>query len=166
MLLKDIIPESLVMEITLEGKQSAKAEKLVNYLFETITDKTGECYLNHLHNVARNFQDEMRYSVGLLHDIIEDTKITMTDLAILGFRESYIEAIMLLTKKEFETYDEYIDRLISSDNTVVLDIKLADITHNMNEERLSRLSAIEKEKFLKKYIPAKIKVEERRKKLL
>lgn len=148
------------MEITLEGKQSAKAEKLVNYLFETITDKNGECHLNYLYSVARNFQDEMRYSVGLLHDVIEDTKITAKDLAILGFRESYIEAIMLLTKKAFETYDEYIDRLILSDNTVALDIKLADITHNMNEERLSGL--IENEK----YINAKIKIEKRRKELL
>lgn len=165
-MLKDIIPESLAMEITLEGKQSAKAEKLVNYLFETITDRAGESYLNHLYSVAKNFQDEMRYSVGLLHDIIEDTKITMSDLAILGFRESYIEAIMVLTKKDFETYDEYIKRLSSSDNTVALDIKLVDITHNMNEERLSRLSTIEKEKLLKKYIPAKIKIEERRKELL
>lgn len=154
------------MEITLEGKQSAKAEKLVNYVFKDIFDKVGESYLNHLYSVAKNFQDEMRYSVGLLHDVIEDTKITMTDLAVLGFRESYIEAIVLLTKKDFETYNEYIERLISSDNTVALDIKLADLTNNMNGERLSRLSTIEREKLLKKYIPAKIKIEERRKALL
>ena len=164
-MLKDIMPESLIMEITLEGKQSAKAEKLVDYLFKEIIDKNGESYLDHLYSVARNFQDEMRYSIGLLHDVLEDTKITANDLAVLGFRESYIEAVILLTKLENESYDEYIKRLILSNNSVALDIKLADLTHNMNEERLSKLSIDSREKLLKKYIPAKIKIEERRKEL-
>lgn len=164
-MLKDIMPESLIMEITLEGKQSNKAEKLVEYLFKSIKDKNGENYLLHLFTVARNFQDEMRYSIGLLHDVLEDTKITAKDLAVLGFRESYIEAVSLLTKLENESYDEYIKRLILSNNPVALDIKLADLTHNMNEERLSKLSIESREKLLKKYIPAKIKIEERRKEL-
>lgn len=163
--MNELLSEDMIMEITLEGKQSAKAEKLVNILFKNITDKAGESYLNHLYRVAQNFQDELRYTVSLLHDTIEDTAITMNDLAVLGFREEYLNVLDYLTRKEGQTYQEYIENILSSNNLAVLDIKLADLNDNSNPERLAKLSVEEQIRLTKKYQNAKELVKGKRNEL-
>lgn len=163
--MNEILTENIIMEITLEGKQSAKAEKLVNVLFKNKKDKAGENYINHLYRVAQNFQDEMRYTVSLLHDTIEDTAITTKDLALLGFREEYLKILDYLTKKESQTYEEYINNILSSNNSVVLDIKLADLNDNSNPIRLSKLPIEEKERLNNKYQNAKELIERKRNEL-
>lgn len=164
-MLKEIISEPFIMEVTLAGKQSSKAEKLVDYLFKN-KSKDGAPYLNYLYSIAHNFQDEMRYSVSLLQDILKETKITKNDLAVLGFREAYIEAIELLTKNKFESYEDYIEHLICSSNMVAIDIKLIIINHNINKEEKMTTICKEKQKLLNRYMFAKERLEKRKKELI
>lgn len=161
----ELLDEQTIMEITLEGKQSAKAEKLVNIIFENIKDKAGESYLNHLYSVAHNFQDEMRYTISLLHDIIEDTSVSINNLATLGFREEYLKVLDYITRKDGQSYEEYIDKILSSNNTVVLDIKLADLNNNTDPERLAKLPINEQIRLKEKYQKAKELIERKRKEL-
>lgn len=130
----DKLDEYTINEIRLEAKQSKKAEKLVEILFKDIKDRFGNPYLNHLYAVANCFNDEERYTVGLLHDTLEEVpNITYNDLVYLGFRESYLNNLLLLTHNlDVDTYDEYIDKIISSSSIPVLDIKLADMKHNLS----------------------------------
>ena len=105
-----ILNDETLIAITLEGKQSAKAEKLIKYLYEDTS---------FLYDIAHSFQDEERYTLSLLHDILN--KIDYNTLATLGFRESYLKSLVLLFKDDI-SQDDYIDRLIKEDDSVAIDI--------------------------------------------
>jgi (p)ppGpp synthase/HD superfamily hydrolase len=74
---------------------------------------------------------------AVLHDVIEDTEWQLDDLRTEGFSESVIQAIDCLTHREGEDYDCYIDRI--SNNPIAREVKLADLTDNMNLKRLPTL---------------------------
>ena len=68
--------------------------------------------------------------VGVLHDAIEDSDLTLKDLVKLGFPENLIEAIEAITKHPKEHYQSYIKRVIS--NPLALRVKIADMLDNMD----------------------------------
>lgn len=63
--------------------------------------------------------------VALLHDVVEDTTYTEADL-----RERYddeiVDAVMLLTLKDGVDYRDNIQRIIDSQNTLAMLVKLSD----------------------------------------
>ena len=70
--------------------------------------------------------------VGFLHDVIEDTDWTMKDIRCCGFAPEVQEAIALLTHdKERMSYEDYIMKIINSGNTVAINVKQADLQHNI-----------------------------------
>jgi (p)ppGpp synthase/HD superfamily hydrolase len=71
--------------------------------------------------------------VALLHDVVEDTNITIEDLSKEGFNSNIIEALKLLTKKT-DNYEEYISKI--STNSLAKKIKLIDLKHNMDITRI------------------------------
>lgn len=90
---------------------------------------------------AGKTRDEM--IVGFLHDVVEDSDWTDADLYSLGFSKEVIDAIGLLThSNKYEPYEEYIDRIIKSDNHLAIAVKMNDLQHNIargkagNHERL------------------------------
>lgn len=60
-------------------------------------------------------------TVGLLHDIIEDTDTTLDELPV-DIRDD----IDILTRKNNETYFEYINRIVNSNKRAII-IKCCDI---------------------------------------
>ena len=76
--------------------------------------------------------------VCLLHDVLEDTEVTLAEIeeyyAEFGLREhfnNYIKApLLLVTHDKSEGYDPYIARLL--DNPVSSIVKLCDLADNMN----------------------------------
>ena len=164
--MNELLNEQLIMEITLEGKQSKKAERLIEVVFKDHVDKNNHPYIEHLYNVANNFNDEERYTVGLLHDILEDTCVSFNDLAILGFRESCLNSVKLLTRDKDMSYKEYIDLIVSTNNTVALDIKLADLKNNMDKDKLNQLDRETQDKLIEKYSYAYDKISKRREEII
>lgn len=158
----DILNEDIIMEIILERKQSTKALLLIEKIFNNKFDKANKPYINHLKRVASNFQDEERYTISLLHDTLEDTSITYNDLLNLGFKEKYLDCLLLLTKTNNTSYEDYIDRIITSNDSSAMDVKLADLKDNMNEDRLNLLNADEARRLLNKYTLAYNKIIKRR----
>lgn len=67
-------------------------------------------------------------TVALLHDILEDTKTTEDELP-----EEYREDIVALTRKDTETYFEYIER-VSKGSKRAITIKLFDIEDHLNNK--------------------------------
>ncbi len=72
---------------------------------------------------------------AVLHDVIEDTNITLDYLKNEGFSEDILSALDVLTRRENETYDEFIDRILR--NKIACYVKLADLSDNMDLTRIA-----------------------------
>ncbi|MBQ4262969.1 MAG: GTP pyrophosphokinase [Bacilli bacterium] len=101
-------------------------------------DKSGVPYVFHPFHVAEQMDDEDSTIVALLHDIIEDTDVTIEDLVSLGFSVQVINALKCLTHLEDEDYFDYIKRV--SNNEIAKKVKIQDLKHNMDLSRLSSVS--------------------------
>lgn len=66
------------------------------------------------------------YAAALLHDVIEDTEYGIEDLKKLGYVDSVLDAVVLVTKIPNTSYDENIDRIIKSGNKTAMMVKFAD----------------------------------------
>ncbi len=88
------------------------------------TDKAGAPYIFHPIRVASTFSDEILQVIAVLHDIVEDTEITIADLDA-RFPRSVVNAIEALTRRDDETYKEFIDRVARNPNARL--VKIADV---------------------------------------
>jgi (p)ppGpp synthase/HD superfamily hydrolase len=97
-------------------------------------DKAGAPYILHPFRVMFGCKTEDEQICAVLHDIIEDTVVTLVDLRTAGFKEEIIIALDALTKRKNEAYDDFINRLIQ--NQLACHVKLADLSDNMNLSRI------------------------------
>ena len=113
------------------------------------TDKAGKPYLLHPLRImfAVNTPDEMIAAV--LHDVVEDTDVTLEDLKQEGFHPEIIEAIDALTKRPGETRLQAASR--AAVNAIARNVKLADVTDNMDLGRIDNPQAKDFER-LKEYV--------------
>lgn len=101
-------------------------------------DKAGAPYFLHPISVALKVTTESEKITALLHDIIEDTELTLSDLRLLGFSDEIIEAVGAITKDPNEDYFEYIYRV--KNNPIATAVKIADLKHNSDLSRLSEVT--------------------------
>lgn len=109
--------------------------------FSGITDKAGSPYILHLLRVmlAVESEGESAMIVAVLHDLLEDRPAwNALALRAEGFGPVEIDAIVCLTRRQNETYAEYIKRIGSPENRIARIVKIADLRHNMS--RSSNLS--------------------------
>lgn len=98
-------------------------------------DKSGMPYVYHPFHVAEQMKDEYSTCVALLHDVVEDTDITLDELKSNGFPDEVIEALSLMTHSDDEPYLDYVRAL--KDNSIARKVKLADLAHNCDLNRLN-----------------------------
>lgn len=135
-----------------------QTEKLIKKLFDGKVDKGGYPYLDHLHEVSNRVEGEDAKLIGLLHDTLEDTDMTREELLKLGYSEHIVSSIEILTRKDKEDYDDYIERIIASNNKDALNVKLADLNHNMDISRIKSPTFKDVDRIEKRYRPAYIKI--------
>jgi guanosine-3',5'-bis(diphosphate) 3'-pyrophosphohydrolase len=115
-------------------------EKAYNIILEAFADKfdkAGEPYIFHLKRVANPFkEDEMLYTIALLHDILEDCPDWNIDRLKDIFHLRVCMAVESLTKIEGEKYDDYLYRVVSNDDA--RKVKISDLKDNMNLCRFKR----------------------------
>ena len=114
------------------------AEQLAYKYFKDKKDKGGNPYMQHLRFVKNHCLTYDGQIVGILHDILEDTDCSISELENI-LHENLIECIQLLTRKENEKYSDYIRRIIDSDNIIALEVKLHDLENNMDITRLKHI---------------------------
>ena len=86
-------------------------------------------------------------AAAILHDVVEDTSLTLLDLESFGIPELTRSIVCNLTKKSGETYYNFIFRILNSRNAHFSSIvKRADLWHNMNDNPQEG-SRLEKYKF-------------------
>lgn len=100
-------------------------------------DKGGYPYILHPLHLAEQMDSEDAVIVALLHDVVEDTSITLDDLRAEGFSCQVIEALVLLTHDKAVPYMDYISKI--SANPLARQVKLADLRHNSDPTRLDRV---------------------------
>ncbi|MDO5089396.1 MAG: GTP pyrophosphokinase [Leptotrichiaceae bacterium] len=67
-------------------------------------DKSGKRYVWHPINVMLNVKGYNEKITALLHDIIEDTELTIDNLKAMKFNPEIIEAVNIITKKSGQEY--------------------------------------------------------------
>lgn len=127
-----------------------KALKLCFEAHKNQTDKTGMPYVFHPFHLAEQMQDEITTICALLHDIVEDTSYTFTDLENMGFPAEVIEVLKLLTHEDGVPYMDYVMNLSKNPNAKA--VKIADLMHNSDTSRLDVVDewAIKREEKYKK----------------
>ncbi len=80
--------------------------------------------------------------ICLLHDVVEDSDLTLEDLYNLGFSDRIILGLDAVTKRKDEKYVEFIQRCARSFKEFpfdkrddAIDVKLADLSHNCQTNR-------------------------------
>jgi (p)ppGpp synthase/HD superfamily hydrolase len=116
------------------------------------SDKAGKPYILHPLRVMMSVDKDDEKIVAVMHDIVEDTDITLDDLRNEGFSKQVISAIDCVTKRDREDYDSFIERI--SRNPLAIQVKLADINDNMDLSRLSNVTEKDLER-VEKYKKAK-----------
>ena len=143
----------LELEELKESDTYTKAEKIVKRLFKEKIDKGGNPYINHLYYVSNHLEEVNMKTVGLLHDLLEDTIITEKDLRTIGFCDEIIESLLLITKKDDELYNEYIDRILESNNMIAINVKAIDMENNMDLSRIKNPTPRDFNRLENKYKP-------------
>lgn len=112
-----------------------KAIKIATKEHKEQKDKYGAPYINHVTRVMNAGATTDEKIVGILHDLIEDTKWTFDDLEKEGFPKHIIEAIRCVTKtSDEENYDDFVKR--TATNALSINVKLNDLTDNMDIKRM------------------------------
>lgn len=110
-------------------------------------DKGGEPYMLHVRHVAQEAAFEairlgydhhwvgLLYAAGLLHDVVEDSGATLTDVhRVAGPGVAHL--VDRLTKRPGDSRQEYLRRIRANRDATI--IKRADLRHNMDLSRISR----------------------------
>ena len=91
--------------------------------------------------------------VGVLHDVIETEKISIDDLAAQGFGKSVCKTVDALSRRKWEKYDDYINRL--KKNKLAIKVKLEDLIDNysrrLSYDKKSKLDVKKIKKYEKAY---------------
>ena len=71
--------------------------------------------------------------IAVMHDLVEDTEVTLGDLINLGFSERVVIAVDALTRRDNESYWQYLERV--KVNPLAVIVKLADLEDNVDPRR-------------------------------
>lgn len=111
-------------------------------------DKGGKEYIGHPLRVMEMGQTEAEKIVGVLHDVIEDTSITIENLAEEGFSKEILDALLCVTKlSNNENYDHFISRVMT--NPLAVKVKINDLKDNMDITRLKKVTKKDLERICK-----------------
>ena len=97
------------------------------------TDHGGMPYIFHPYHLAEQMCDEYTTCAALLHDVVEDTDMTIEELAKV-FPKEIIDAVALLTHDDDTDYFDYVTAIKA--NPIARAVKQADLIHNSDLARL------------------------------
>ena len=137
--------------------ETKKALKLCFEAHKDQLDNSGMPYVFHPFHLAEQMESEECTVVALLHDVVEDTDLTIEDLKAMGFSNEVTDAITLMTHEEGVEYMDYVKEI--KNNEIARKVKLVDLKHNSD---LSRLDIVDENalKRREKYLKAMALLEE------
>lgn len=131
---KEPSPESTAPAGSLERAIAIAAEAHAGTL-----DKAYQPYILHPLRVMLAQRDATARIVAVLHDVVEDTAWTLERLRTEGFSEAVLAGVDAVTKREGETYRDFVARAARDPAGRV--VKRADILDNLDLTRIATLTA-------------------------
>lgn len=125
------------------------AIQLARRAHEGQLDKSGRPYIAHPLRVMGSVAGEHERMTAVLHDVVEDTAVTLEDLTSAGCPAEVIAAVTAISKRPDEPREQYLARVKA--NPIALTVKRADIADNMSPDRMSRLDPATQERLRGKY---------------
>lgn len=142
------------------------AEYLARAMHNGQVDKSGHIYIGHPRRVVERVKYHHRFQllsegekqialmVAWLHDVIEDTSMTLSALLALGCPEEVCNRVWMLTRLSGQQPTTYY-RLIKTD-PITLMIKECDVEDNTDPRRLVQLDEPTRSRLETKYAKAKV----------
>lgn len=140
-----------------------RALTIIGRVYAEKLDKSGNAELGHFIRVSDSLDTIEEKTVGLLHDIVEDGYIDLSDLSYLGFHnDDILTAISILCrdKQKFPYYHDYISSILESENIIAIKTKYYDMLDNISPGRVDLLPYAKKIKALAKYAEELPRLEE------
>lgn len=114
-------------------------------------DKLGRPYTEHLDAVAAGVAP---FGIGLemagyLHDVVEDTPLSLGHLNLSGIPQGVLEIIRMVSKEPGQPYQEMIHKIVRNYGATL--VKIADNAHNSQPERLAQLPVATRQRLVMKY---------------
>ncbi len=97
-------------------------------------DKAGQPYIYHPLRLMMRASTPEEKMVAVLHDVIEDSSVTLADLEREGFSPRVLRALDALTKRPGERYEDFLDRVAQS--RLATRVKILDMEDNADLSRL------------------------------
>lgn len=140
------------MSAEYDARAFALAISIAAAAHEGQVDKAGRPYILHPLRVAANpiLRDDIERAIAVLHDTVEDTYVTLTQLKASRFSDFVINNVDALSRRKDEKHADYIERVIRAGSTAIR-IKLADIVDNTRSSAayvppLSYLNRLERDR--------------------
>ena len=94
-------------------------------------DMVGNPAILHVLAVGLMGKTDLEKKAGVLHDVVEDSEVTLSDLRAEGVEEGVLEAVDLLTHRDGVSYEDYVKKIVLSGNETAIQVKLNDLHHNL-----------------------------------
>ncbi len=120
-------------------------------------DKAGQPYILHALHVMQTVKskDPEVKQIAVMHDLLEDTEMSVTRLYNMGFSERVVQALCCLTHDQGNSYEDYINIICTNRDAML--VKLADLRHNSDITRLKGVTQKDLDR-MAKYHRAYIKI--------
>lgn len=94
-------------------------------------DMVGNPAIAHVLAVGLMGKTEQEQKAGFLHDVVEDTEMSIADLRERGVEEDVLVAVDLLTHRDGMSYEDYVKQIVWSGNETAIQVKLNDLHQNL-----------------------------------
>jgi (p)ppGpp synthase/HD superfamily hydrolase len=116
--------DNALKEMLLKAEQIARQAHSGQFRRDGVTP-----YITHPEKVVAALSTDEDKTVGWLHDVLEDTSIQPIELILHGIDKVFVLSVKAITKKPFEDYEVYLQRVKSDPRAKA--VKLKDIDANL-----------------------------------
>lgn len=111
-------------------------------------DKGGKPYIDHPLRVMAKVEGMREKTVAVLHDVVEDCPDwTLGRLRAEGFDETVINAVNSVTRRQGETYGDFVQR--AGENEIGRVVKIADLLDNSDLSRVQMPTGADQERLMR-----------------
>ncbi len=122
------------------SKDIESARLLATRQHQGQVDKSGMPYILHPTRVAERMKTPEEKVVGWLHDTVEDTGLSLSDIE-QQFGSETADAVDAISRRKDEPWEKYLERV--KKNRVARAVKISDLIDNSNLSRLDHITLID-----------------------